>query len=279
MCPGAAVSSTRRLHFTFIRKQSVANCCDLDEVRRSGRATKGQHTKNVETVDATPSKKGAKGGRSRSTKKEEETPPEDDADAIIRCICGYVEEDEDDDRVMIVCDNCEAWQHNECMEVSENTDDLPDQYFCEKCRPKDHRELMAKVARGERPWEERAKQREREEEERKARRRKGGKRGRKGRSSEVKVDDAKPPGTPVPASSPVVEPTLPPPIAAPIIPPVLTTETPATPTPIKTLPPAAVSLTSESVPEGRVENSQKRKLPIEPETGSATIDEPVSHPL
>ena len=160
-------------------------------VRRSGRATKGQHTKNLEVAEPPSAKRGTKAKGSKAKPAHEPTPPpDDDGDAIIRCICGYVEEDEDDERVMICCDQCEAWQHNECMEISENSDELPDQYFCEQCKPEDHKELLAKVARGEKPWEERARQREREEEERKGRKRKG-KKGKKGRASDVKNDKAK----------------------------------------------------------------------------------------
>lgn len=158
-------------------------------MRRSGRATKGQNPKNQDDGPdvATPKQRG-KGGRSKAQKKATPSPPpeDDDDDAIIRCICGCVEEDKDDERVMVHCDNCKAWQHNECMEVAEDPADLPDEYFCELCRPEDHVELLAKVARGEKPWEERARQREREEEERKARRRKGGRKGKKGRASEIK---------------------------------------------------------------------------------------------
>ncbi len=109
-------------------------------------------------------------------------------------------EDEDDDRKMIICDGCAAWQHNECMEISENDKELPKEYFCEICNPEDHQELLAKVNRGEKPWEERAKERERREEERKARRRKGGKRGKKARPSDVKSEaseDVNGSGTPV----------------------------------------------------------------------------------
>lgn len=155
-------------------------------MRRSGRATKGQNPKNQDDGPdvATPKQRG-KGGRSKAQKKATPSPPPEDDDAIIRCICGCVEEDKDDERVMVHCDNCKAWQHNECMEVAEDPADLPDEYFCEQCRPEDHVELLAKVARGEKPWEERARQREREEEERKARRRKGRK-GKKGRVSEIK---------------------------------------------------------------------------------------------
>lgn len=89
---------------------------------------------------------------------------------------------------MICCDMCDAWQHNECMEISEDSDELPVQYFCEQCKPEDHKELLAKVARGEKPWEERAEQREREEAEKKGRKRKG-KKGKKGRASEIKKDE------------------------------------------------------------------------------------------
>ena len=97
-------------------------------------------------------------------------------------------EDEDDDRKMICCDKCGAWQHNECMEISENDKELPKEYFCEICKPEDHQELLAKIEKGEKPWEERAKERARLEEERKARRRKGGKKGKKPRPSDAKSE-------------------------------------------------------------------------------------------
>lgn len=164
---------------------------DTDSIRKSSRATKGQHTKNAEADDTPSSKPRGKGKGSKAKKQasSEPTPPaEDEGDAIIRCICGYIEEDEDDDRKMIVCDSCEAWQHNECMEMSLNDDELPDQYFCELCRPDLHRDLMDKVDRGERPWEELARRRQQEEEEKQARRKKGKKGRKSGRPSEVKPD-------------------------------------------------------------------------------------------
>lgn len=171
-----------------------------------------------------------------------------------------MEEDEEDDRVMIVCDNCEAWQHNECMEISENPDDLPDQYFCEQCKPEDHKELLTKVARGEKPWEERVKQRELQEEERKARRRKGGKKGKKGRASGIKADvkpDVKPDvagesakinGTPVTktTSKAVAKPT-----AGPVV---------------------GLSVDVAHL-ETKTENSQKRKLPEETTGGVQDVDQ------
>ena len=75
------------------------------------------------------------------------------------------------------------------MEMSLDDNELPEQYFCEQCRPDLHQNLLAKIERGEKPWEELAKKRQQEEEERQARKRKGGKKGRKsGRVSEVKAE-------------------------------------------------------------------------------------------
>ncbi|KAI9818857.1 MAG: hypothetical protein M1827_007678 [Pycnora praestabilis] len=167
-----------------------------DEPRRSGRATKGQHTKNVDPPDITTPKRSTKGvaGKSKLSKHDSAAPTpsdDDDGNAIIRCVCGAAEENEDDDRKMIYCDQCTVWQHNECMEISENEEELPEVYLCEICRPENHQDLLTKIAKGEKPWEDRAREREREEEERKARRRKGGKKGKggkRGRPSDLKSE-------------------------------------------------------------------------------------------
>ena len=87
---------------------------------------------------------------------------------------------------MICCDNCESWQHNDCMGLPD--DYAPPQYFCEKCKPEDHKELLAAVARGEKPWEEVARKREAAAAEaEQASKKKGGKKGRKSgaRASDV----------------------------------------------------------------------------------------------
>ena len=76
---------------------------------------------------------------------------EGDEDGIIRCVCGI--ENDDEGRMMICCDNCTAWQHNNCMGITEIHEQLPDQYLCEQCAPEEHQDLIAAMARGERPWE------------------------------------------------------------------------------------------------------------------------------
>lgn len=40
---------------------------------------------------------------------------------------------------MVCCDECEVWQHCECMGLEEQ--DIPDQYFCELCKPCNHIEI------------------------------------------------------------------------------------------------------------------------------------------
>jgi cytochrome c556 len=159
-----------------------------DEPRRSGRATKGQYTKDRDIDDDAPKKK----GRGKGTKaKEPEVQDEDDE--IIRCVCGHYEEEEDMQRDMICCDNCSAWQHNDCMLLPYPPDQAPDQYYCEQCRPKDHKELLAAIAKGEKPWEEVAKKREAAIAEKASKKKKGGKKGRKSgsRPSEA-VSEASP---------------------------------------------------------------------------------------
>ena len=112
-------------------------------------------------------------GKAKKTAEARSTEDEED-DAIIRCICG-LEDDDDGGRTMIQCDNCQAWQHNDCMGVTEEEDQLPEHYFCEICKPEDHEALLAALSRGEKPWREVARTRE----EKKSRKKKGGRRGRR----------------------------------------------------------------------------------------------------
>ncbi|OAK96838.1 hypothetical protein IQ06DRAFT_380394 [Phaeosphaeriaceae sp. SRC1lsM3a] len=134
-----------------------------DETRRSGRANKGQHTKNHDLLEEPPApkpktqpkaeKKGtaktkADTPRAQSAQSEEQDDEEDNA--IIRCVCG----DQRDirGRQMICCDSCEAWQHNKCLSLPEGDYWEDKTYYCEQCRPQDHTELLAAMARGEKPW-------------------------------------------------------------------------------------------------------------------------------
>ncbi|KAF2123867.1 hypothetical protein P153DRAFT_426761 [Dothidotthia symphoricarpi CBS 119687] len=146
-----------------------------EDIRRSGRANKGHHSKTQDALDepvvATKSKttkpKGDKKAQSQApAPAQTQTQTQDESragseqsgdqdgedDAIIRCVCG----DQRDirGRQMICCDQCEAWQHVKCLGLQEGDHwDAEDAtYHCEVCRPEDHGELLAAMSRGEKPW-------------------------------------------------------------------------------------------------------------------------------
>ncbi|RMZ81698.1 hypothetical protein DV737_g2435, partial [Chaetothyriales sp. CBS 132003] len=121
-----------------------------NEVRRSGRATKGQYSKERD-IDETPAKKKAtaKGAKAKAAQEADEG--EDGGGEIVRCVCGEYEEETDDPIDMICCDRCSAWQHNDCMGLPAGY--KPKTYYCEQCRPQEHKDLLAAMERGERPWE------------------------------------------------------------------------------------------------------------------------------
>ena len=168
----------------------VATLADrsTDETRRSGRATKGQYTKDRDIAEAAPPPppKKAKGKGSKAKQVEEE---QDEEEEYIRCVCGTYEEEEDVPRAMICCDNCSAWQHNGCMGLPEDYE--ADAYFCEKCKPENHKKLLAAIKRGEKPWEAALKK---HEEAAEAAKKKRGKKGRKSAGADER--DATPAGTP-----------------------------------------------------------------------------------
>lgn len=120
---------------------------------------------------------------------------EDEDDALIRCVCG-VDDEDDDGRMMICCDNCSAWQHNDCMGVTEDESKLPEHYLCEQCAPQQHKKLLAAMARGEKPWEEANRRREEAK--------KAGKKGTRG-NKKGKVKDPTPAKVEEVESSPVPE--------------------------------------------------------------------------
>lgn len=79
----------------------------------------------------------------------------------------------------------------------------PEEYYCEQCKPENHKELLEKMARGEKPWEEVARRRQQEIEEKKAAKRKKGKKGKKGgaRPSDIKAETSAP-STPAASETP-----------------------------------------------------------------------------
>ncbi|EPS35257.1 hypothetical protein H072_11495 [Dactylellina haptotyla CBS 200.50] len=151
------------------------------EPRRSGRSTKGQHTRNAELNEEAAAKKKAstptpvptpgpptaatkkttkattRSSRSKKNGKGTATSPtgttEDDSEdgEIIRCVCGA--DTDEGGRQMIQCDNCNAWQHSSCMQIP--TKNTPAEYYCEQCKPELHKDLLERMARGEKPWERR----------------------------------------------------------------------------------------------------------------------------
>lgn len=136
-------------------------------------------------VTETPAKKSKAKAQSKDKSEKppkpsvEPTPAVSEEEEIIRCICGEYEEEEDIERDMICCDQCSAWQHNDCMGLTFAKGEEPDEYFCELCRPENHKVLLDKIARGEKPWEEAAEKRRQQAEEKKAARRRKGRKAKR----------------------------------------------------------------------------------------------------
>jgi Transcription factor S-II (TFIIS), central domain/SPOC domain/PHD-finger len=174
----------------------AANIRSTDEAtRRSGRATKGQNSKARDISEDIPAtKKKGKGKANKAKATEEE--PEEEEDENIRCVCGEYDPDEEG-RAMICCDECEAWQHNNCMGLEDDYE--PAKYFCEIHGPQDHKELLAAIKRGEQPWIE---NRRRMEAAKLAKSKKGGKKGRK---SGTRVSEAPSRASPETEDTPVKE--------------------------------------------------------------------------
>jgi len=194
-------SHERHFHDARLTEDNVLTLSSIaDEIRRSGRATKGQHKNLESSAEPTPmpkAKKGAKGKASKKAAEPEEEDDDDEAEAI-RCVCGD-NSDDVEGRAYIACDSCEVWQHNDCMGVPLAEDLQPDHYFCEQCRPEEHAELLQAIDRGEKIWEERRKAAAGKSKKKG----KGKKGGRQSRVSEVKADGSEAPdaSTPVPATS------------------------------------------------------------------------------
>jgi hypothetical protein len=136
----------------------------VDDTRRSGRANKGKHTKNRDVFDEPALKSKSKGKPDKNSQTEpvraqsaqsggppeEEEQEEEEDDAYYRCVCG--DQREIRGREMIMCDKCEAWQHNKCLNLPDSSYWEDKTYLCEVCEPDAHRELLDAIERGEKPW-------------------------------------------------------------------------------------------------------------------------------
>ncbi|KAI9477993.1 MAG: hypothetical protein EXX96DRAFT_569201 [Benjaminiella poitrasii] len=70
-----------------------------------------------------------------SEEEEEEGDEDVEDESVTRCVCG----ESHSIGLMVCCDQCEVWQHCECMGLDE--DEIPEQYYCEQCKPSDHVEI------------------------------------------------------------------------------------------------------------------------------------------
>ena len=129
-------------------------------------------------------------GRGKAKKQEEVE--EEEEEETVRCLCGAEEDEDDEGRAFTCCDNCNVWQHNDCMGLPLKYN--PAEYFCEQCRPENHPIITEALSRGEKAADIAARNRE------EAHSRKKGKKGKAARTSEVKEEPAPP--TPTPASEP-----------------------------------------------------------------------------
>jgi hypothetical protein len=143
----------------------VSNTSPDTEPRRSGRATKGKHTRNIDLEPPEPPAAPKKSVPKKKTekrasqapsaideeeKKEEENDEEGESNEIIRCVCGAQDEEDDDGRMMVQCEQCEAWQHNQCLLIPNTR--IPEHYYCELCKPELHIDFLERVKNGEKPW-------------------------------------------------------------------------------------------------------------------------------
>lgn len=83
-----------------------------------GTTTKEKTTKKRVKTSTASNKLPKNSGQKNEAKKVDET----------RCICGYTH----DDGYMICCDDCNVWQHVDCVGLT--PDRLPVMYYCELCK-------------------------------------------------------------------------------------------------------------------------------------------------
>ncbi|WVF68917.1 hypothetical protein IAT40_003691 [Kwoniella sp. CBS 6097] len=113
-----------------------------------------RRTKGKKDVSPSNKERNDDEGEGDEENQADEEQPEADADEgdeeeegkdITRCVCGK----EDVDVMMIQCDECNVWQHGECMGIWEDWE-APDEYFCEICQPERHTVLKRWIKRSKR---------------------------------------------------------------------------------------------------------------------------------
>ncbi|KAI9485911.1 MAG: hypothetical protein EXX96DRAFT_472984, partial [Benjaminiella poitrasii] len=90
-----------------------------------------------------------------------------DSSSTTRCVCGEFRKTNhlvnsnfnewyygfiylDNMGLMVQCDQCEVWQHCECMGLDQPN--IPDHYYCEKCKPENHKIVSSHNGRVKRQY-------------------------------------------------------------------------------------------------------------------------------
>jgi hypothetical protein len=92
-------------------------------------------------------KSGTNKRNTKVTKKVESSDEESsDSGSITRCVCGEAH----NVGLMVQCEQCEVWQHCNCMGLSQ--DKLPKHYYCDKCKPENHQTIKTSTGRSKRSY-------------------------------------------------------------------------------------------------------------------------------
>ncbi|OZJ05359.1 hypothetical protein BZG36_01532 [Bifiguratus adelaidae] len=114
----------------------------IDRAIKSGWAARTQtiFVEHKETMSGSPRRsRSAYSTRVAASNKSyaPEPPPSEsessDGESITRCVCGLQPANEG---LMVQCDNCEVWQHCDCVGL--RAQDIPEHYYCEQCKPEFH---------------------------------------------------------------------------------------------------------------------------------------------
>ncbi|ORX38412.1 hypothetical protein BD324DRAFT_649781 [Kockovaella imperatae] len=100
----------------------------VDSIKESARGRAGSVSSGIAPSDPVDTSEAA-----TPIHQTESVASDDDA---VYCICRKPYRDEDEDVIMVACDNCDDWFHPACVGIDEKKLDLLDIYICAQCEPK-----------------------------------------------------------------------------------------------------------------------------------------------